>query len=627
MSFYPYSDFENKTYLDKNLNSLTDNIGFSNVLMPYNISMPAGNTSPLLEPRSNTYNHHNPCNTKYSNILPPDSDEAPYHHQMMPLNRNMYSNPSPSSCSKENSSNLPCQPQFKTEQIDKSLIHPSYVNYDYMTGMSHAQVTDSHETTSTSVSKIPSPASGSAHSSPPLQGRGESGQQIPSALMTRTPSTGNTDSVKQEVLVKQEDVSHDTSSSPIKSHYQYPNGLVPSTTYPHHNNPILKAGMVPVTSMQSYPGSHLLPSYAEFHMSMNPVSHLPVMMSPHTSIPPSLSNVDSSGADVPSDETSNEEDSESKYSTEDTTTEQKAKSAPRGRGRAPKAAPVVAATTATRGRKRTRAEAITTTATTTLPTKRGPRRAKSPANRRANSPTASVIEEDESVAGDADIDGEEDVDRAEAAAREDEQDARDAKNGTITPDELKRRRLARKAELARLSRKYKKTRLADLEEEVVKLREELAASRNVPAAPLRLDDLQVMLQSILTTIVPAISAISEQTRIPVTGVPNWYMPSSDTMSKPHSPIHPQMQYPMMNYNLDVQSQTNHTQPLSPLDHGAIQNNGSSMNRFHPHPVGTIPISQSHAPVYQSSYGMPSHLQIPPNNNSNSHTPYSSSMSN
>jgi len=88
-----------------------------------------------------------------------------------------------------------------------------------------------------------------------------------------------------------------------------------------------------------------------------------------------------------------------------------------------------------------------------------------------------------------------------------------------TPDS-KRRRLARKAELARLSRMYKKNRMAELEEEVANLRQMLEATRAEQRAALgvpqvKVDQIQEMLQQVVNAVVPALALISTHTRIPV----------------------------------------------------------------------------------------------------------------
>jgi hypothetical protein len=75
---------------------------------------------------------------------------------------------------------------------------------------------------------------------------------------------------------------------------------------------------------------------------------------------------------------------------------------------------------------------------------------------------------------------------------------------------LKRQRLARKAELARVSRKNKKSRMCDLEDEVEKLQEELAAMKQAQQAtisPMQLTMLMNTLRSVAQAVVPALETL------------------------------------------------------------------------------------------------------------------------
>jgi len=88
----------------------------------------------------------------------------------------------------------------------------------------------------------------------------------------------------------------------------------------------------------------------------------------------------------------------------------------------------------------------------------------------------------------------------------------------LTPDEIKKRRLRRKAELARASRLSKKNKLQELESECANLRQQLSEARNAQVASVGvgLSDLQSALQSIANVIVPALQVLSGQTHIPAT---------------------------------------------------------------------------------------------------------------
>jgi hypothetical protein len=122
---------------------------------------------------------------------------------------------------------------------------------------------------------------------------------------------------------------------------------------------------------------------------------------------------------------------------------------------------------------------------------------------------------------------------------EDDEELYGANGLPLTPAELKKRRLARKAELARMSRNSKKARLVELEDEVADLRRQLDEARRVrertmippaagavapysgaagpsgaPIGAVQLDDLQFVLQDVVNSVVPALVALAAHTRIP-----------------------------------------------------------------------------------------------------------------
>lgn len=88
----------------------------------------------------------------------------------------------------------------------------------------------------------------------------------------------------------------------------------------------------------------------------------------------------------------------------------------------------------------------------------------------------------------------------------------------LSAHEVKRRRLRRKAELARISRLSKKHRMNELEAENAMLRQQLAIAKQqqVASVGVGLVDLQSALQSITDAVLPALQILSSRTNLPAT---------------------------------------------------------------------------------------------------------------
>lgn len=82
----------------------------------------------------------------------------------------------------------------------------------------------------------------------------------------------------------------------------------------------------------------------------------------------------------------------------------------------------------------------------------------------------------------------------------------------LVESDLKRKRLARKAELARVSRKKKKARMGDLEEEVSKLQSEiisLRAAQTNAMSSVQLETIKKVLRQVAIAVLPALEILQK----------------------------------------------------------------------------------------------------------------------